>query len=150
MVLQHEKRPTVHSADLDRPVVAEESVAHITATDLDRLGDAEKSVDGLAEWLLGLFVAISVVVLNAEPFVLFVDVADHLLVTHLRLELDPLITVHAIDLAAWLDESRDCTTHLLDLDGFAGCRSSCHTFSIGRSSPILKDDRLTFGYATSP
>ena len=55
------------------------------------------------------------VVLDAKPLGLLVDVADHFLVAHLGLELDPLVAVHTVDLATRVYQARNRPTDLLDL-----------------------------------
>ena len=89
--------------------------------------DQLELIDGLPEGLLCFLVAVGMKVLNAQPLVLFVHVADDLLMTHLCLELDSFAAVHAVNLTTWFYESGHRAAHLLNLDGFAGCCSLCHT-----------------------
>lgn len=78
------------------------------------------------------------VVLDAKPLGLLVDVADHFLVAHLRLELDPLVAVHAVDLATRVYQAGYRSTDLLDLDlrGWIGLRSFC-SLTLGRRSALF-------------
>ncbi|MFT7473236.1 MAG: hypothetical protein ACI81L_000150 [Verrucomicrobiales bacterium] len=101
--------------------------AHITATGLDGPNDSEELVDGLAERLLCLLVTIGMEVLDSKPLVPLVDVADHLLMSQLRLELHSFVAMHAVDLAARFDQSGHRTADLFDLDGLGRCCSLCHT-----------------------
>ena len=77
-------------------------------------------------------------VLDAKPLGLLVDVADHFLVPHLGLELDPLVAVHAVDLATRVHQAGYRSTDLLDLDlrGWIGLRSFC-SLTLGRRSVLV-------------
>ena len=77
-------------------------------------------------------------VLDAKPLGLLVDVADHFLVAHLRLELDPLVAVHTVDLATGVHQAGYRSTDLLDLDlrGWIGLRSFC-SLTLGRRSVLV-------------
>lgn len=76
------------------------------------------------------------VVLDAKPLGLLVDVADHFLVAHLGLELDPLVAVHTVDLATRVYQAGYRSTDLLDLDlrSWVGLGSFCPLTSGGRSA----------------
>ena len=53
--------------------------------------------------------------IDANPLGLLVDVADHFLVTHLRLKLHTLAAVHTFNLATGVHQAGDGSADLLDL-----------------------------------
>ena len=106
----------------------------VTTTGLARPTGLENSIQRLAVRLLCFGVAIGVVVHNLLPYVLFIHVADDLLVTHLGLELDPLTTVSAIDLAARVNEPGHGPAYKFDLDRLVRFYSLRHVGIIGTKS----------------
>lgn len=72
----------------------------------------------------GFVVAFGVVVLNALPRVVFIDVADGLFMAHPSSELDRLVAMHTTDPTAHLDKALDCSTFPGRSSGLRGSLSS--------------------------
>src|SRR5262249_6614718 len=79
-------------------------------------------LDGFAVGLVRPFVALAVEVLDAVPASLHVDVADHLLRLHLRLELHPFAAARTLRRAACFNRPDDCPAPPLDRLGRHRCR----------------------------